>query len=73
MWGGMLWEAKIMSDRPRWKCTVTEGEGETYDAYHPPFTNPAKTGLLQPVVVPKGPGLQEQVGISPETVPCSNS
>ena len=26
--GRMLsWEAKIMSDGPAWKCTVTEGEG----------------------------------------------
>ena len=24
---GMLWEAKIMSDGARWKCTVTERGG----------------------------------------------
>ena len=24
---GMLWEAKIMSDGPRWKCSVTERGG----------------------------------------------
>ena len=29
---GMLWEAKIMSDGPRWKCTVTEGRGRHYNS-----------------------------------------
>ena len=31
--GRMLsWEAKIMSDRPAWKCTVTEGEGASHNS-----------------------------------------
>ena len=35
-------------------------------------SDPATPGLLQPVVVPKGPVLNQQAGVCPKTVPLSN-
>ena len=47
-------------------------KGETFDANHSPIPSPAKAGLLQPAVVPKGSGIHQQTRGCSEVVPVQN-